>query len=71
MSYRAEVYVEKEWVGNGLFFPIREEAENYAKALWRAWILVKNYRVIEDVEAANYHFLGPSNHDIVEIKIGE
>ncbi|HUT68147.1 MAG TPA: hypothetical protein VMW86_06320 [Dehalococcoidales bacterium] len=68
VEYRTEVYVENEWVGNALVFPTRDEADGYAAALKRAWILVKDYRVVETNEAANYHWVGPGNFDIVEIK---
>jgi hypothetical protein len=66
-AYRVEVYVENEWVGNGLVFPTRDEAAGYAAALKRAWILVKDYRVVETTEKANYNWIGPGNHDIIEI----
>jgi len=68
MPYKVEVYVEDEWCGNALVFPTKNEAEDYAKALWRAWLLVKDTRVMETNEKANYHFVGPANHDIIKIK---
>lgn len=68
MSYRVEVFVENEWVGNGLFFPTKDEADKYGRALVWAWLLAKDHRVLESEEPANYNFIGPGNHDIVEIK---
>lgn len=68
MQYRVEVYVKNEWCGNALVFPTRDEADSYGQALQRAWILVREYRVVETDDRANYHFVGPTNHDIVEIK---
>lgn len=71
-GYRVEVIVLGEesdgWVGNGLVFPTAEQADGWGKALDHAWILVKEYRVVETQEKPNYRFVGPTNHDIVEIK---
>ena len=68
MSYRVEVFVENEWNGNGLFFPTKEEADKYGKALSQACFLVKDYKVLQSTGPANYQFIGPGNHDIKEIK---
>jgi len=67
-AYKVEVFVENEWVGNGLVFPTDHEAAGYGAALKWAWTLVRDYRVVETTEKANYHWVGPGNWDIVEIK---
>ena len=68
VGYKVEVYVDHEYCGNALVFPTKDEAEGYGQALSRAWILVKDSRVLEINEAPNYHWVGPGNHDIVPIK---
>jgi hypothetical protein len=48
--YRVEVIADSsgKWVGNGCRFATRDEAEAYGRDLSRRWILVREYRVVED-----------------------
>lgn len=68
MSFKIEAKVGGEWSTNGLCFATQDEADRYGKALWGAWMLVQKVRTIEVAEPANYRFIGPTNHDIEEIK---
>jgi len=56
MSFKAEVIADMsgEWVGNALRFATREEAERYADDLAWRWTLVRDTRVVESDEPANY-----------------
>jgi hypothetical protein len=57
-SWKAEVLAhgEKAFVGNGLYFETKEEAEAYAADLFSRWTAVDQWRVVEVAEAANYHW---------------
>lgn len=56
MSYKVEVLVagETAWVTNALRFSTEHEAETYGKDLSMRWLAVKEWRVTEDTEPANY-----------------
>ena len=56
MSYKVEVLVSGEttWASNALRFATTEEAEIYGKDLFRRWLLVKEWRIVESDEAVNY-----------------
>jgi hypothetical protein len=59
MSWKPEVTVfgETGWVGNGLRFATKEEAEaNVANLSWR-WTLVKDTRVVESDDPVNYRWV--------------
>lgn len=56
-NYRPMVFVENKWVGNALVFATREEAEANVKALEWRWMAVKDTRVDETDEPANYSFI--------------
>lgn len=47
--YRVEVVADTpgEWVGNGLTFATREQAEEYARDLASRWTAVRKRRVVE------------------------
>jgi len=67
VGYKAEVLVENEWLSNGIVFATLKEAEGYASALWRSWLLAKEHRVVSTIATPNYRFIGPGNHDIEKI----
>lgn len=50
--FRVEVVADAsgKWAGNALEFETREQAENYARDLWRRWTLVREWRVVEEPE---------------------
>ena len=52
MKYKVEVIADNsgEWVGNGLRFSTRDEAETYARDLAWRWTLVREWRVAEVAE---------------------
>jgi hypothetical protein len=56
MSWKAEVIADSsgEFVGNGLAFATKEEAELYVADLARRWTLVRDTRVIESDAPVNY-----------------
>ena len=49
VSFKAEVIADAsgEWVGNGLRFARREDAESYARDLASRWTAVREWRVVE------------------------
>jgi hypothetical protein len=56
MSFKVEVIADSSgiWVGNGLRFDTREDAELYARDLEMRWTSVRKWRVIEsETENAN------------------
>lgn len=55
MSFKAEVIADGsgEFVGNGLRFASREEAEAYARDLSWRWLAVRDWRVIESDDAVS------------------
>jgi len=60
MSFRAEVIADDSglWYGNGLRFATWAEASAFARDLHLRWTRVKEVRVVEDGEAANYRWTG-------------
>jgi hypothetical protein len=58
-SYRCEVIADSsgQFVGNGLRFSTEQEAKNYAVDLSCRWTLVRESRVVESDETANYSFV--------------
>jgi hypothetical protein len=58
MSFKAEVVVDSSgrWTTNALRFASREEAEAYGADLAMRWILVREVRVVESVDPANYRW---------------
>ena len=59
MSFKPEVQTDSsgEWYGNALRFRTREEAEENVSDLASRWTLVRNMRVIESTDPANYSFI--------------
>jgi hypothetical protein len=55
MSFKAEVIADNtgQWVGNGLRFASRAEAEAYVRDLEWRWTSVRDTRVIESDEPIN------------------
>jgi hypothetical protein len=55
MSYKAEVVADSSgnWVGNGLAFASRDEAEAYARDLAFRWSAVRKWRAIESDLSVN------------------
>ena len=51
--FKVEVIADSSgtWCGNALTFTTREEAERYAKDLYARWSAVRQWRVVETVEA--------------------
>jgi len=58
MPFKAEVIADSsgKWVGNQLVFPTEEEAAEYVADLAGRWTLVRDTRVVETDEPANYTF---------------
>ena len=56
MSWRTDVIADNsgQWVGNGLRFATKPEAENYVSDLAYRWTLVRETRVVEVDEPVNY-----------------
>jgi hypothetical protein len=56
MSWKPEVIADSsgEWVGNGLRFATREEAEANVKNLEMRWFAVRETRVVESTDPVNY-----------------
>jgi hypothetical protein len=54
-SYAAEVIADNtgEWVGNGLRFATRAEAEAYVLDVQWRWTAVRDTRVVESKDAVN------------------
>jgi allophanate hydrolase subunit 2 len=59
MSWKPEVIVEHGgvWTGNALRFATKEEAEWYAKDLFRRWTACREWRVAEDTARVNYRLV--------------
>ena len=53
MKYKVEVIADnsEKWVGNGLTFDTREQADAYASDLYSRWTAVKQTRVVEVVDS--------------------
>jgi len=60
MSFRTEVIADSsgKFVGNSLRFATRAEAEAYVADLSYRWTSVRETRVVEDPEPANYGWSG-------------
>lgn len=58
-SWKSEVIADDsgKWVSNALRFPTKPEAEAYARDLASRWTLVRETRVIECDEGANYEWV--------------
>ena len=56
-SFQVNVYVDNEWVSNGLRFATPEEAERYADDLSARWSKVKGYDVQPSPDPANAQML--------------
>jgi len=54
-SYAVEVIADAsgEWVGNGVRYKTRAEAEDAAKDLASRWMLVTDYRAVPSTDAPN------------------
>jgi hypothetical protein len=57
-SFNAEVIADAsgQWVGNGLYFATRDEADRYGRDLMGRWIAVREIRSVECEHAVNYTF---------------
>jgi hypothetical protein len=60
MSFKPEVMADSsgKFYDNGCSFPTREEAEGYVKDLFSRWTAVREFRVVESDEPANYKWTG-------------
>ena len=56
MSFKVEVIADNsgQWVGNGLRFLTKEEAQAYASDLFARWTAVREHRVLQSVDPVNY-----------------
>lgn len=59
MSWKCEVIADSSgvWAGNALRFPTAREAEDNVSDLSMRWLAVRQTRVIESSEPANYRYL--------------
>ena len=73
MSYKVEVLVagETTWANNALRFATTEEAEIYGKDLFRRWLLVKEWRIVESDEAVNYRINNGSLEAVLAPPLGQ
>jgi hypothetical protein len=55
MSFKVEVKTsgDRNYCGNGLRFKEKTTAETYAVNLYKRWLAVKNYRVVESTDEPN------------------
>lgn len=53
-SWAPEVFVDKQWAGNGLRFATKEEAEYSGRALLMRWFSTTDSRAVEADEYPNY-----------------
>ena len=60
MSFAPEVITDSsgKWVGNGLRFATRKEAEENVRDLEFRWMLVRETRVVESHQPVNYSWFG-------------
>jgi len=58
MSWKGEVIADGsgKFVGNGMAFATKAEAENYVADLAMRWTLVRDTRVVESSDPVNYSF---------------
>ncbi len=56
MSWKPQVFVEGAWVGNGLAFATKAEAENSADDLCQRWYVPTGWRAVESEEPVNYRY---------------
>lgn len=58
MSWKPEVQADSsgEWVGNGLRFATKAEAEAQVRDLASRWFAVREWRVVESSDASNYTY---------------
>jgi hypothetical protein len=58
-SFRPEVIADSsgQWLGNGLRFATKEEAEASALDLMLRWTLVRDYRAAESDDEVNYSYV--------------
>jgi len=54
MAWNPEVFTEGEWVGNGLFFATKEEAEQWGRDLLARWYVPTDSRAVEVDRPVNY-----------------
>jgi len=54
MSWKPEVFAEREWTGNGLVFETKEEAERWARDLLFRWFVPTDSRAVESNQPVNY-----------------
>jgi hypothetical protein len=47
MSYKAEMFVDREWCSNALRFATQAEAERYASDLFMRWTQPTDKRVVK------------------------
>lgn len=62
MSWKSEVIADStgEWVGNGLRFATKDEADAYVTDLAIRWTAVRQHRVVASDEPVNHHWEGGS-----------
>ena len=48
--FKVEVIADNsgKWIGNGIKFETREEAERYARGMYLRWTAVMEWRVVEE-----------------------
>lgn len=56
MSWKTEVFVENEWVSNGLRFATKDEAERAGQELLSRWFLPTDSRATESEDPVNWEF---------------
>lgn len=56
-SFKVYVYVDDEWVTNGLRFDNEQQAGRYADDLSARWVKVKSYDIQPSTEAPNAQML--------------
>lgn len=58
MSWNVEVIADSsgKWVGNGLRFATKGEADSYGARLMWNWLAVREVRSVESQDAVNYTF---------------
>jgi hypothetical protein len=64
-SWRVEVIADSSgnWCGNACRYPDKKQAETAACDLMNRWLLVREWRVVESDEPANY--------ELIEVSPGE
>ncbi len=65
MSYKGEVFVDEQWVSNGLRFRTEAEALAYADNLYERWHLCTDYQATESSDTATHAYYNGAVGDLV------